>query len=76
MPVLSGLDADHLWLMEYDVDFAGRWDDLFAPFADRDADLLTTTLMYRAPAAEVAGWRTAASPLEVPGGAGCAPSTR
>ena len=28
--------------MEYDVDFAGRWDDLFAPFADNDADLLTT----------------------------------
>ena len=46
-PVLRALRADHLWVMEYDVDFAGRWGDLFAPFADNDADLLTTTLMYR-----------------------------
>ena len=47
IPCLRALRADHLWVMEYDVDFAGRWDDLFAPFAGNDSDLLTTTLMYR-----------------------------
>ena len=32
IPVLRGAPtADHLWVCEYDVDFAGRWDDLFAP---------------------------------------------
>ena len=41
LPCLRALRADHLWVMEYDVDFAGRWNDLFAPFADNDADLLT-----------------------------------
>ena len=54
VPVLSGLDADQLWLCEYDVDFAGRWDELFAPVrrprrgpADHDPDVSP-------PAAEVA----------------------
>ena len=48
--------------MEYDVDFAGRWDDLFAPFADNDADLLTTTLMYRHQCPDWPHWRTRGRP--------------
>ena len=38
VPVLLGLAAhDHagqVWVFEYDVDFAGRWGDLFGRFAD------------------------------------------
>jgi hypothetical protein len=66
VPVLSGLDADQLWLCEYDVDFAGRWDELFDRVSDRHADLLTTTLMYRHQQPQWPWWRTAASPLDIP----------
>jgi hypothetical protein len=50
VPVLSGLvaqGASHVWLCEYDVDFAGSWHDLFSRFADNTADLRTSYLMYR-----------------------------
>lgn len=66
VPVLSGLDADQLWLCEYDVDYAGRWDELFAELADRDADLLTTTLMYRHEQPKWPWWRSAGAPPDVP----------
>ncbi len=66
IPCLRALHADHLWVMEYDVDFAGRWDDLFAPFAGNDADLLTTTLMYREQNPDWPHWRTATAPAWVP----------
>ena len=65
-PVLRALRADHLWVMEYDVDFAGRWGDLFAPFADNDADLLTTTLMYRHQDPNWSHWPKAKAPAWVP----------
>ena len=65
-PVLRALRADHLWVMEYDVDFAGRWSDLFAPFAGNDADLLTTTLMHRSEFAGWTHWGQAAAPPWVP----------
>ena len=65
-PVLRALRGDHLWVMEYDVDFAGRWNDLFAPFADNDADLLTTSLMHRAQCPGWAHWRRATAPPWVP----------
>jgi hypothetical protein len=66
VPVLRGLDADHLWLLEYDVDLAGRWGDLFARFTDNDADLLTTTVMYRHEQPGWLPWRTAGAPGHVP----------
>jgi hypothetical protein len=66
IPVLGGLDADHLWVCEYDVDFAGPWSDLLGQVADRDADLLTTTVMYRHEQPRWPWWRTAAAPPGVP----------
>ncbi len=66
VPVLSGLDADHLWVCEYDVDYAGRWDDLLGPCADDDADLLTTTVMYRHEQPRWPWWEKAAAPAGVP----------
>jgi hypothetical protein len=62
IPVLRPLPADHLWVIEYDVDYAGRWDDLFGQFADNDSDLLTTTLMYRAEQPRWPHWQTARAP--------------
>ncbi len=32
------------WVVEYDVAFTGRWDELFGAFADNPADLLATTI--------------------------------
>lgn len=66
IPVLGGLDADHLWVCEYDVDYAGRWDELFGRVRDSDADVLTTTLMFRHEQPRWPWWRSAAAPPEVP----------
>jgi hypothetical protein len=70
VPVLRGLHADqgadHLWVVEYDVDLAGRWDDLFGRFADNRADLLTTTLMYRHEQPRWPWWGSAQAPDAVP----------
>jgi hypothetical protein len=70
VPVLTGLSdvdaADHLWVCEYDVDFAGRWGDLFARYAVNEADLLTTTVMYRHEQPRWPWWRSAAAPRDVP----------
>jgi hypothetical protein len=35
---------EYVWVIEYDVDFAGHWSTLFASVHDSRADLLTTTL--------------------------------
>jgi len=66
VPVLLALGGDHVWLCEYDVDFAGRWGDLFARYADNDADLLTTTVMYRHQQPRWLPWRTAQAPADIP----------
>jgi hypothetical protein len=62
MPLLRALPADHLWVMEYDVDYSGRWDELFGQFTDNDADLLTTTLMYRSEHPQWFNWQFAEAP--------------
>lgn len=70
VPVLRGLaddqGAEHLWVLEYDVDLAGRWGELFGRFADHDADLLTTTVMFRHEQPRWPWWRSAGSPAGVP----------
>jgi hypothetical protein len=70
VPVLRGLaadqGADQLWVCEYDVDLAGHWGDLFGRFADNDADLLSTTLMYRHEQPKWPWWRSAGAPSGVP----------
>jgi hypothetical protein len=35
----------YIWIIEYDVDFAGRWDQFFSPLLDSHADLIGTTLL-------------------------------
>jgi hypothetical protein len=65
IPVLRALPADHLWVFEYDVDYAGRWDDLFGQFTGNDSDLLTTTLMHRSEQPKWPHWETAQAPAWV-----------
>jgi hypothetical protein len=73
VPLLRGLAeaeaADRLWVCEYDVDFAGDWADLLARYAaddaDDDADLVTTTVMYRHEQPRWPWWRSAEAPPEV-----------
>lgn len=65
VPVLRALPGDHMWLFEYDVDYSGSWEELFAEFADNDADLLTTTLMYKSEHPHWPHWRTARTPAWV-----------
>jgi hypothetical protein len=74
VPVLRGLAADpelgrgaeHLWVCEYDVDFAGHWADLFAEVGRSDADLLTSTVMFRHEQPRWSWWPTARAPDAVP----------
>jgi hypothetical protein len=66
VPVLRALPGDRLWLIEYDVDYAGRWSELFEEFADNDADLLTTTVMSRHEHPRWPHWETAHAPAWVP----------
>lgn len=70
VPVLRGLaaagPADRFWVIEYDVDFAGRWGELFERYGDEGADLLTTTLMFRHEQPKWPWWRGAAAPAGVP----------
>jgi hypothetical protein len=65
VPVLRGLTADHLWVCEYDVDVAGRWDDVLGRFADNEADLLTTTVMWRREQRRWPWWKEATAPDEI-----------
>lgn len=69
VPVLLGLaassGADQLWVCEYDVDYAGSWGDLFERVQASEADLLTTTLMYRHEQPKWPWWRTAQAPDDV-----------
>lgn len=58
-------DYTHVWMVEYDVDFAGPWGGFFAPLVDNQADLLGTTLYPRAQFPEWLHWRWFETPPEV-----------
>ncbi len=62
VPVLRALRGDHVWAIEYDVDYTGRWDELFGQFVDNDADLLTTTLLYRSQDPDWSHWPRSQAP--------------
>ncbi len=38
-------NVEHVWLIEHDVRYAGRWNDFFNRFANGDADLLTARIV-------------------------------
>ncbi|CDX17834.1 hypothetical protein MPLSOD_10435 [Mesorhizobium sp. SOD10] len=46
-PLAKSANREFVWVLEYDVDFAGRWLDFFQQFSNNGADLLATTLNTR-----------------------------
>jgi hypothetical protein len=66
LPLFRALQTDHVWSIEYDVDYAGDWAELFGRFADNRADLLTTTVLPRTDQPDWPWWSSASSPAWVP----------
>jgi hypothetical protein len=62
VPLLRALPGEHLWVMEYDVDYSGSWADFFGQFTDNDADLLTTSLAHRSESPRWDHWKRATAP--------------
>jgi hypothetical protein len=57
---------ERLWVVEYDVDFSGRWSALFDAFLDSGADLLATTVLRHAATPGWENWKTVRSPAGRP----------
>jgi hypothetical protein len=56
---------EHLWTMEYDVDFAGDWSCFFARTMESRADLLATSIFPRTHSPHWANWPGFNCPPEV-----------
>jgi hypothetical protein len=56
---------DYLWILEYDVDYAGNWREFFARTMPSPADLLGTTIFPRAQSEDWVFWEWFRSPPEV-----------
>ena len=68
MPVLLSerlASYSHIWIIEYDVDFAGSWDSLFHQFMNREADLIGTSLYPRRDCQDWIWWKSFEAPLTV-----------
>ncbi len=44
VPLALGARAEHVWIVEYDVDFSGDWGDFFRQFENNDSDALVTSV--------------------------------
>ncbi|WP_091077358.1 hypothetical protein [Microlunatus sagamiharensis] len=62
VPLVLGLRAQHVWCMEYDVDYSGNWTEVFGELASDDADLLTSTVATRAETPDWSKWPRASAP--------------
>jgi hypothetical protein len=68
MPVLSSerlQDYSHVWIIEYDVDYAGDWSHFFADAVRSRADFLATTIFARSDSEGWRWWRDFRAPKEV-----------
>lgn len=65
IPCILALRAEHVWVMEYDVDYSGRWHDLFVQFRDVTADVLTSALRSPDEYPTWAKWSTSSAPAWV-----------
>lgn len=67
VPILmsSLREYDHVWLLEYDVDYAGDWGDFFARTMNSEADFLGTTIYTREQSQSWGHWQSFGSPPEV-----------
>lgn len=62
IPRVLAMEARRVWVMEYDVDYAGCWADFFAQFADNDCDVLTSSLAHQTETPDWVHWNTASAP--------------
>ena len=68
MPALSSerlRSYPHVWLIEYDVDYAGYWSSFFAETMQSHADYMATTIVARANSKNWVWWRSFRPPPEV-----------
>lgn len=68
MPVLLNprlSNYSHVWIVEYDVDYAGHWDQFFAPLADSQADLIGTTFYTKKQSLDWMWWPSFEAPAVV-----------
>src|SRR5262249_54026723 len=54
----------YLWLVEYDVDYAGDWSSFFSQFADNAADFLGAALSPRSAFADWVHWSWFKAPVD------------
>lgn len=69
MPVLLRSELtgyDFVWLLEYDVDYVGNWEDFFSRTMESSADLLGTTIFSREQSARWLHWLWFRAPPEAP----------
>lgn len=69
MPALSSSDLnayDYVWVVEYDVDFAGNWRNFFGSFMGSRADFLGANLYPRRIEDDWVQWSWFRTPAEVP----------
>jgi len=65
IPCVLALGRRYVWVMEYDVDFAGPWGDFFGLYRDDQTDLLTTTLTTPTIEPDWHHWSTARYPADL-----------
>lgn len=65
--LLSGRlsEYSYIWMVEYDVDFAGTWHDFFGEIISSDADLMGTTFYPRSQCPEWYHWDWFEPPMKV-----------
>ncbi|MBX9711316.1 MAG: hypothetical protein K2X60_09810 [Xanthobacteraceae bacterium] len=68
MPVLRSdrlAKYSFIWIVEYDVDFAGSWDSLFSQMLHSEADLIGTSFYPRADCRDWVWWKSLKAPTTV-----------
>ena len=65
MPCVVALNSRFVWVMEYDVDFAGQWSSCFEQFSGNTVDLLTTTIVRKIRSPTWYHWRRVTAPSSV-----------
>jgi hypothetical protein len=65
MPCAVALNSRFVWVMEYDVDFAGQWSSFFEQFSGNTVDLLTTTIVRKINSPTWYHWQRATAPSSI-----------
>lgn len=76
IPCVLAAGAERVWVMEFDVDYTGRWDAFFEAMAGSPADLLTTMVFAEIESPGWSHWITGRAPGPWGRTAACAPSRR